>query len=94
MKRKIPLMALLAIIILLLGAGVAQASAARYNLSWWTVDGGGGRNSGSHYALTGGVGQPDAGRLSGSKYHLQGGFWSGPHFSSPQNGLFLPNVHR
>ena len=48
-----------------------------YDLSWWTVDGGGhtGDSSGT-YTLSGTVGQPDAGVLAQGDYTLYGGFWS------------------
>jgi hypothetical protein len=51
---------------------------ATYDLSWWTVDGGGatGLTSGS-YTLSGTAGQPDAGLLSNGDYDLMGGFWAG-----------------
>ena len=47
-----------------------------YDLSWWTVDGGGvAASSGPGYSLGGTIGQPDAGVLSGPGYVLSGGFW-------------------
>ena len=52
-------------------------SGGGYNLSWWTVDGGGGALSGSGYTLGGTAGQPDAGILEGGGYTLNGGFWGG-----------------
>src|SRR6188474_3481798 len=61
-------------------AAVFSAAAARaqpYGLSWWTVDGGGGRSSGGPYELTGTAGQPDAGGpFAGAPYGLHSGFWS------------------
>ena len=48
-----------------------------YDLSWRTVDGGGGESSGGSYTLAGSIGQPDAGTLSGGGYTLVGGFWGG-----------------
>ena len=50
-----------------------------YELSWWTVDGGGGllSDSSSGYALVGTVGQSDAKVWSGDGYTLAGGFWGG-----------------
>lgn len=60
----------------LLLAGVVQArSGDSYDLSWWTVDGGGGIASGGPYTLGGTIGQPDAGTLTGGAYTLGGGFW-------------------
>jgi len=53
----------------------AQA-APQYDLSWFTVDGGGGTSSGGTYSLSGTIGQPDAGALAGGSYSLTGGFWS------------------
>jgi len=47
-----------------------------YEISWWTIDGGGGEVSGGLYVLNGTVGQPDAGKSTGGLYTLQGGFWS------------------
>jgi len=48
-----------------------------YDLSWSTVDGGGGTfSTGGPYSLGGTSGQPDAGTLSGDTYQLTGGFWS------------------
>lgn len=74
----------LGVCLLILGAGIVlaqqgdQTPHAGYDLSWWTVDGGGGASgSGPGYSLAGTVGQPDAGVLSGPGYTLTGGFWQG-----------------
>jgi hypothetical protein len=48
-----------------------------YRLSWYTIDGGGGKTLGGRYVLTGVIGQPDAGYSSGDKYELLGGFLPG-----------------
>lgn len=48
-----------------------------YDLSWHTIDGGGGVSSGGQYILRGTIGQLDAGYMSGDGYELVGGFWSG-----------------
>lgn len=55
---------------------LAQSSDG-FNLTWSTVDGGGGVSTGSGYTLQGTIGQPDAGNLLGTGYTLQGGFWRG-----------------
>jgi uncharacterized repeat protein (TIGR01451 family) len=54
------------------------ASAQPYELSWWTVDGGGTTNAtGGTYTLSGTVGQPDAGGpYAGAPYTLHSGFWA------------------
>lgn len=62
----------------LLFAGTQQAwgqTGGPYDLSWCTIDGGGGTSSGGAYVLNGTIGQHDAGLLSGDDYVLQGGFW-------------------
>ncbi|MHC4604700.1 MAG: hypothetical protein ACYS6W_15385, partial [Planctomycetota bacterium] len=56
---------------------IASASLGQYELSWSTIDGGGGSSSGGPYVLTGTIGQPDAAYSSGGRYELLGGFWPG-----------------
>ena len=46
-----------------------------YDLSWSTIDGGGGTSTGGAYAVSGTTGQPDAGASSGGNYSLAGAFW-------------------
>lgn len=48
-----------------------------YDLTWNTIDAGGGQSSGGQYTLSGTIGQPDAGQSSGGAYTLGGGFWGG-----------------
>lgn len=62
-----------------------------YDLSWWTIDGGGGASSGGAYELAGTSGQPDAGVLSGGGYELTGGFWVG---ASAPHASYLPVILR
>lgn len=57
-------------------AGQAQ-SGGRFDLSWSTIDGGGGASSGGQFSLMGTAGQPDAGKLTGGNFSMEGGFWSG-----------------
>ncbi len=49
--------------------------AADYSIDWSTIDGGGGTSTGSVFAVSGTIGQPDAGTMSSGNYTLQGGFW-------------------
>ena len=60
----------------LVSCAIAQ-SGGQYDLSWSTIDGGGGVSSGGPYTLTGTIGQPDAAWSSGGSYELLGGFWPG-----------------
>jgi hypothetical protein len=55
----------------------AGAASAQYDVSWFTIDGGGGTSAGGSFALSGAIGQPDAGRHSGGSFALAGGFWAG-----------------
>ena len=48
-----------------------------YELSWYTIDGGGGQSSGGAYVLTGTIGQPDAADSQGDIFIILGGFWPG-----------------
>ena len=52
-------------------------SGGQYDLSWNTIDGGGGRSSGGQYILRGTIGQPDAAYSAGGQYELLGGLWPG-----------------
>ena len=63
--------------ILLLASIVLASSGGPYDLSWWTVDGGGYTfSTGGNYTLGGTIGQPDAGvPQTGGDFSLQGGFW-------------------
>lgn len=62
--------------LLLIGLLLPALVSATYDLSWWTVNGGGGQSTGGSYTLTATAGQPDAGVVSGGGYTLRGGFWS------------------
>jgi len=79
-------------IALLLAVSTALARSG-YDLSWWTVDGGGGTTSGGSYTLGGTIGQPDAGILSGGNYTLGGGFWGGG-VAAVGYKVYLPMVLR
>jgi len=57
---------------------LAESSASgQYELSWYTIDGGGGTSIGGPYELVGTIGQPDAAYSAGGGYELLGGFWPG-----------------
>jgi hypothetical protein len=77
--------------LLLLAVGVAAQG--RYDMSWWTVDGGGqALAAGQAYSLAGTIGQPDAGPLEGAGYRLDGGFWGG--LVTARYPLYLPLIVR
>jgi hypothetical protein len=99
MKRLIiPSILVPIVLVLLIGISTANAQHTNdpaapqsgYDLSWYTIDGGGAMNSnGGSYSLGGSIGQPDAGSLSGGSYQLNGGFWGG---ASINYSIYLPLV--
>ena len=79
---------------LLFTTTVLTAGSQGYDLSWWTVDGGGGSLSiEGGYSLSGSLGQPDAGALTSDDYVLSGGFWSGGGLAAVYR-IYLPVVPR
>ena len=63
-----------------------------FQLSWWSVDGGGGLSEGGDFVLSGTAGQFDAGLLTGDGYVLGGGFWSGGELAPAVHTVYLPLV--
>ncbi len=56
----------------------SAASAQTFDLSWYTIDGGGAMfSTGGSFELSGTIGQPDAGVMTGGNFELSGGFWAG-----------------
>ena len=66
--------------ILLLSIAASGQTGEDYEITWYSIDGGGGRSSGGDFALVGTIGQPDAGEMAGGDYKLSGGFWPGTLF--------------
>jgi hypothetical protein len=65
----------LAAVCLMIVASAAAQTGGQYELSWSTIDGGGGTSSGGQYVLRGTIGQPDAAYSAGGDYEVLGGFW-------------------
>jgi hypothetical protein len=97
MKRLI-IPSILIPIVVVLRIGISTANAQRtndpsapqssYDLSWFTIDGGGATfSTGGSYSLGGSIGQPDAGVLNGGSYQLNGGFWGG---AAINYNIYLP----
>ena len=73
-RARTGLRALAPLAILFVGAAPGQD----YNLSWYTIDGGGEMwTTGGDYELSGTIGQPDASLtvMTGGDFELTGGFW-------------------
>ena len=68
--------ALGALILAALTTFARAQSGGQFDLSWSTIDGGGGTSSGGQFQLSGTIGQSDAGVLTGGTFTLEGGFWS------------------
>jgi hypothetical protein len=83
------------------GGGASTILSTGYDLTWYTIDNGGGSNGDTGHTLDGTIGQPDAGAWnagawSGGEYTLVGGFWSSLG-SAPiprQYRIYLPVVLR
>jgi len=76
MARKRDLLSVALCLAVFTAVSAARAQGG-FELSWWTVDGGGGTSSGGEYALRGTAGQAEAGALmQGGTYQLSGGFWN------------------
>jgi hypothetical protein len=89
------LLALLVVLFLLGGGLVAYAqTGGGYDLTWWTVDGGGETGiSGGNYTLLSTAGQPDArAAIGGGDYILLSGFWPGEKLAVITRSLYLPFV--
>jgi hypothetical protein len=68
----------------------AQAqSGGPFDLSWSTIDGGGGPSAGGGFSLNGTIGQPDAGAMSGGNFSLAGGFWGAIPTPPPAGSVII-----
>ena len=76
-NKTIAFISRLTVSIILLAIFNGPAASGQYDLSWYTIDGGGGLSSGGSYELVGTIGQPDAAWSRGGDYELLGGFWPG-----------------
>ena len=91
--KKLTLLLIVLVLIATATVTVYAQIGSGYNLTWWTIDGGGNQNTvGGGYALSGTLGQPDAGKASGGNYELVGGFWNGAPPTGYRN--FLPAIVR
>jgi hypothetical protein len=59
-------------------------SGQQFDLSWYTIESGGGRATGGKFELEGTIGQHDAGTtMTGGSFALSGGFWVGMNNPGP-----------
>ena len=66
--------------LVLMAFAMAVPAAAQYDLSWFTIDSGGGACAGGIFELSGTIGHADASSfstpMSGGVFELVGGFWT------------------
>ena len=86
----LPALLVLVALTLLIAVPILAQTGGGYDLTWSSIDGGGGTSSSGAYTMSGTTGQFDAGRTSGGGYTLVSGFWAAAGGST----LFLPVVHR
>lgn len=70
-------LALAGAIVFCAGASAHAQSGGGYEITSYSIDGGGGASTGGGYTLTGTIGQPDTGVSSGGEFVLSAGFWPG-----------------
>ena len=89
-KPKSLLIGLTLLLLLLPTAALAQQGGG-YEITGWTVDGGGGSSASDTYTLEGAVGQPDTGRaMIGGPYRMVGGLWEGTISAILSHHIYLP----
>jgi hypothetical protein len=73
-------------------------SGGGYELTWTSIDGGGGALSGGAYSLVSSIGQPEPGATqSGGAYSLNGGVidtGESGETASPEQTIFVPLIQR
>ena len=90
--RRVSLL-LIAALILLAAVSLASAQTGEWDLSWYTIDGGGATSIGAdRYILSGTIGQRDTVQMTGGVYTLYGGFWQ--PVSSGNYRIYLPMILR
>ena len=92
--NKNALLFILLLMLVVLSVPAFAQSGGDFDLTWWTVDGGGGHLSGGDYSLDGTLGQADAGVLRGGAFTLQGGFWGASGLVHSSHHIYLPLVIR
>ena len=85
-------LALVGLALAMNGATATAQSGGTYDLTWNSIDGGGGTVTGDAYTLDGTIGQSDAGSLSGGSYTLNGGYWFAATSVLLDQFVYLPLV--
>ncbi|MEA3309289.1 MAG: hypothetical protein U9Q70_07240 [Chloroflexota bacterium] len=96
-RRKLLSVALVlaASLLFLAGGAVLAQTGGGYDLTWYTIDGGGDMVSGGSYTLAGTAGQPEPGPvLTGGDYTLVSGYWPAGGVANDEHKIYLPLVLR
>ena len=90
MKTKMPILALILALVLIL-AVTSVALANGVEIPRWVLSGGATESGGGTVTLTGTIGQPFVGAASGGDVTLGHGFWAG---AAMDNYTYMPMVFR
>jgi len=74
--RKIILLLITSLIMVLL-ISAALSPSQDFNMTWWSVDSGGGSCGGGDFSLNGTIGQTDTDTMTGGEFTLAGGISPG-----------------
>lgn len=81
MKSTLIMTAAIVLTVMLTPVVAQELNNGDFDLSWHTIDGGGGTSTGGDFEVSGTIGQPDAGAMTGGdpgrEFTLAGGFWAG-----------------
>lgn len=90
--KRILIVSLLIAVMAFATIATVHAQWGGYDLTWNTIDSGGGESVGGGYTLAGTIGQPDASEtMMGGGFTLTGGFWTN---EDSQHRIYLPIVIR
>jgi len=94
------LLAVVALLAITIGLTASQAAppaapppaVSRFDLSWWVMNGGGGKMTSTHFLVYASIGQPAiTNELTSAHYRLISGFWGG---TWPWLRTFMPTIWR
>ena len=75
MNKRTLLIGLAGLIALFLAGAVLAQTSASYDLSWYTMSGGGGRAASASFAMNSTVGQAAVGISDSPSYRMSSGYW-------------------
>ena len=80
-------------VILLIFLAAMAPSGSSFDISWYSIDGGGGLSIGGPFDLHGVIGQPDAGpEMFGGTFLLRGGYLAAPSVAACPSDVVVDGV--